>query len=96
MGIEERIGHLSTIQKEIVDIIRIIYSNASECSLDNQGRILIPPTLREFAGLQKDVAVLGIRNKIEIWSKDKWDEFREGVKEKAKALPDKLMEIGFL
>ena len=96
MGIEERIGHLSTMQKEIVDIIRIIYSNASECSLDNQGRILIPPTLREFAGLQKDVAVLGIRNKIEIWSKDKWDEFREGVKEKVKALPDKLMEIGFL
>src|SRR3989339_9883 len=94
--IEERIGHLSTMQKEVVDIVRIIYSNASECSLDNQGRILIPPTLREFARLQKDVAVLGIRNKIEIWSKDKWDEFREGVKEKVKALPDKLMEIGFL
>ncbi len=95
-GIEERLGALSTMQKEIGDIIRIIYSNASECSLDNQGRILIPPTLRDFAGIQRDVAVLGIRNKIEIWSKDKWDEFKEGVKEKVRALPDKLMEIGFL
>ncbi|MBI3599109.1 MAG: cell division/cell wall cluster transcriptional repressor MraZ, partial [Nitrospinae bacterium] len=44
----------------------------------------------------RDVAVLGIRNKIEIWSKDRWEEFKEGVKEKVKTLPDKLMEIGFL
>ncbi|MBI3600202.1 MAG: division/cell wall cluster transcriptional repressor MraZ [Nitrospinae bacterium] len=96
MRIEERLGQPSMIQKEIGDLIRLIYSYASECTLDNQGRILIPPTLREFAAIQRDVAVLGIRNKIEIWSKDRWDEFKEGVKEKVKTLPDKLMEIGFL
>jgi MraZ protein len=90
VGVEEKISKLSG------DIIRLIYSNASECPVDNQGRILIPPTLRDFAGIQRDVVVLGIKNKIEIWSKDKWDGFREGAKEKTKALPDKLMEIGFL
>lgn len=96
LGVEEKLRQLSTIQKDIRDFIRIIYSNASECSLDNQGRILIPPALRDFAGLQREVAMLGIMNKIEIWSKHRWDEFSEGVKEKAKTLPDKLMEIGFL
>jgi len=84
------------MQKDLRDFIRMIYSNASECSLDNQGRILVPTTLRDFGGLQKEVALIGIMNKIEIWSKDRWDEFNEGNKEKAKLLPDKLMEIGFL
>jgi len=51
--------------------------------------------LRDFAGLQKDIAMLGIMNKIEIWSKDKWNEFKDNVKDKAKTLPEKLMEIGF-
>jgi MraZ protein len=95
-GIEEKLRQLPTIQKDIRDFIRIIYSNASECSLDNQGRILIPTTLRDFAGLQKEVAMIGIMNKIEIWGKDKWDEFKKGAREKARALPDKLMEVGFL
>jgi len=40
--------------------------------------------LRDFAGLQKDIAMLGIMNKIEIWSKDKWNEFKDNVKDKAK------------
>lgn len=96
VGIEGRLKQLPTIQKDIRDFLRIIYSNASECSLDNQGRILIPQTLRDFAGLQKDIAMLGIMNKIEIWSKDKWNEFKDNVKDKAKTLPEKLMEIGFL
>ncbi len=96
MGMEEKLRQIPTMQKDLRDFIRMIYSNASECSLDNQGRILVPTTLRDFGGLQKEVALIGIMNKIEIWSKDRWDEFNEGNKEKAKLLPDKLMEIGFL
>ena len=42
------------------------------CELDKQGRILIPPVLREFADLQKDVVSVGVLNRIEIWSKDNW------------------------
>ena len=44
------------------------------CQLDKQGRILVPATLREFAGLEKDVVLTGNITRIEIWSKEKWIE----------------------
>ena len=47
---------------------------ASLCELDKQGRILVPATLREYAGLEKDVVLTGNINRIEIWSKQKWSE----------------------
>ena len=45
-----------------------------EFVLDRQGRILVPQTLREFAGLEKDVVLTGNLNRIEVWSKEKWNE----------------------
>ncbi len=47
---------------------------ATVCELDKQGRILVPATLREFAGLEKDVVLTGNITRIEIWSKTKWME----------------------
>jgi len=46
---------------------------AAECEPDKQGRILIPVKLRESAGLEKDIVFVGVLNKIEIWSKERWD-----------------------
>ena len=53
---------------------RFFFAGAATCELDKQGRILIPPVLREFADLQKDVVSVGVLNRIEIWSKAKWTE----------------------
>ena len=47
-------------------------SSATQCELDKQGRILVPGTLREFAGLNKDVVLTGNLTRIEVWSKEKW------------------------
>ena len=49
-------------------------AGAAECELDKQGRILLPAVLREFAGLEKDVVMVGSASKIEIWSKERFDE----------------------
>ncbi|MFV0528718.1 MAG: division/cell wall cluster transcriptional repressor MraZ, partial [Lachnospiraceae bacterium] len=54
--------------------IHFYVGGASSCEFDKQGRVLVPGTLREFAGLQKDAVLVGNINRIEVWSKDKWTE----------------------
>ncbi|MCH4166571.1 MAG: division/cell wall cluster transcriptional repressor MraZ [Megasphaera sp.] len=61
---------------------RFVFGSASEVEFDKQGRILIPGTLRTYAGLKKDVTVLGTGEKIEIWNKEAYDEYA------AKIVPD--------
>ena len=55
-------------------LIRYLMAGVNECQLDKQGRILVPQTLRQFAGLEKDVVLTGNLNRIEVWSKEKWSE----------------------
>lgn len=56
-----------------LDIKRWLFSGAGELVPDKQGRVLIPSDLREFAGLKKDVVVIGLDDKAEIWDKELWD-----------------------
>ncbi len=72
---EEKIRTQSSFRKELRDFLRLFYSGATESALDSQGRILIPPQLRERAGLTRDVVIVGVLNKIEIWSKERWERF---------------------
>ena len=76
--LEERIRKQSTLQKDIRAFLRLFYSGATETAVDGQGRILIPPPLREKAGLAREVMIVGVLNKIEIWSKARWEEFLAG------------------
>lgn len=57
------------------NFIRFFFSGATECEVDKQGRILIPANLREYAGLQKDIYVIGVSTRVEIWDKEKWDNY---------------------
>ena len=52
---------------------RFFLSGAVECDVDNQGRIIIPQSLRNYAGLVKEVVSAGVGTRIEVWGKDKWD-----------------------
>lgn len=52
---------------------RFIFSAASDPKLDSQGRVLIPQNLREYAGIEKDIVVIGVGSYIEIWAQSEWD-----------------------
>lgn len=54
------------------NFIRFFFSGATECEIDKQGRINIPQNLREYADLKKDVTIIGVSTRVEIWDKDKW------------------------
>jgi MraZ protein len=66
----EKLQQLPTSKKDSRMIIRHFCSNATNCDMDSQGRILIPAELREKAGLQRDVVFIGTVNRIEIWNSD--------------------------
>ena len=72
---EEKLQTLPLTNKNARQFARFFVAGATPCELDKQGRILLPATLREFAGLEKDVVLTGMLNRIEIWSKEKWTRF---------------------
>ena len=71
---EEKLKALPLTNQHAKTVARCFVSSAKTCELDKQGRILVPATLREFAGLEKDVVLTGNLNRIEVWSKEKWAE----------------------
>ena len=54
---------------------RFFFGGANEDAPDKNGRVLIPAHLKAFAGLDRDIVVVGVSNRLEIWSKDNWDEY---------------------
>ena len=58
-------------------VSRMFLSNALDCEFDKQGRILLPQNLRTYAGLQKDVVLVGVGNRAEIWDKDRWEQYND-------------------
>ena len=71
---EEKLRALPLTNKNARAFSRFFVAGATTCELDKQGRILVPQTLREFAGLEKDVVLTGNLNRVEVWSKEKWSE----------------------
>lgn len=70
--LEEKIKTLPMMQKEVKEFARFFFSSASECDLDKQGRILIPAAHREHANIAKNVMLVGIIDKIEVWDVKSW------------------------
>ena len=71
---EEKLRALPLTNKDARTFSRFFVAGATTCQLDKQGRILVPQTLRQFAGLEKDVVLTGNLNRIEVWSKETWSE----------------------
>ena len=72
--IEDNLSKISLTSKTGSKLTRLILGNAIECEVDKMGRILITGELRAKADLDKDVVLVGLGNRIEIWNKAEWDE----------------------
>jgi MraZ protein len=73
--LEAQLHALPAFSKPVKALSRLLTSRAVDCELDVQGRILLPGALREAASLAKDVVVVGVLSRIELWSPDAWSGF---------------------
>jgi len=91
--IEKKLKNLPFTKADARAFVRFFFSGANECELDKQGRILLPANLREYAKFDKDVVVIGVSSRIEIWSKELWENYSESEDMDYEGIAEKLQDI---
>ena len=89
---EQRFKSMSFTKQETRKFNRVFFSGAVEIIPDKQGRILVPQYLKDFAGIKREVVIIGVANRIEIWNKNSWNEFYNSSKESFEEIAEKLID----
>ena len=79
--------------KDARNFMRFFLSGATTNELDKQGRINIANSLIKYAGLQKDCVIIGVNERLEVWDKDRWNNFIEANEDIISDIADKLFEV---
>ena len=72
--IEQKLNNLASFETKTRSLQRLLVGNASDVEMDAAGRILVPPPLRQFAGLSKEVVLVGQGTKFELWNESQWNQ----------------------
>jgi len=91
----EKLNTLPFTKKDARNFTRFMTSGAITLEFDRQGRVNIPSYLNEYASLSKDVVIVGVINRIEIWSKEKWEEFMNNNVESLSDISENLFDSNF-
>lgn len=91
---EEKLRTLPLTNKNARTFTRFFLGSAVEGVLDKQGRVLISSALRDFAGLEKEVVLVGVLDRVEIWDKAKWDESNAEVEANMDDIAGHMEELG--
>lgn len=91
---ENKLKQLPLTSRDARAFVRLFFSGAIECELDKQGRITISQTLREHAKMNKDVVIIGVSTRVEIWSKEEWDHYNETADLSYDDIAEKMAELG--
>ena len=92
--VEEKLKNLPLTNKDGRAFVRFFFSGASEGETDKQGRALIPSTLKEYAKIEKDVVIIGVSTRIEIWSVEEWNRFSSEAEMSIDEIAAKMSELG--
>lgn len=92
-ALSEKVASLPLAQGSARLFSRMIYSG-TECKLDKQGRILLPPPLREHADIDSEAVVIGVNSRLEIWSKKRWQELITRMEEESGLIAEQLASLG--
>jgi len=88
----DQITDVKNLKGSVRHFHRAIYANAQFVACDKLGRIVIPQTHVEFAGLREEVIILGVKQRLEIWSKERWKEYQEKILEDFEKLTEDIYQ----
>ncbi|HHY38845.1 MAG TPA: division/cell wall cluster transcriptional repressor MraZ [Clostridia bacterium] len=91
--IQEKLKSLSLTRSDARAFTRFLFSGAQEAQVDRQGRVLISPNLREYAALDKEVVLVGVSTRAEIWAKEQWERYKERAGASFAEVAEKLADI---
>jgi MraZ protein len=91
--LESKFKAMAFTKRENRKFQRIFFAGAQQALPDKQWRILVPDYLKEFGGLSKEIMIVGVSNRIEIWDKVKWAEFYKSSKEDYEEIAENLMDF---
>ncbi|WCK53093.1 division/cell wall cluster transcriptional repressor MraZ [Aneurinibacillus sp. Ricciae_BoGa-3] len=91
--LEQKLTSLPFTRSDVRAFTRLLFSGATECSLDKQGRVNIPPALRKHAQLEKDCIVTGVSRRVEIWSEDVWETYCAQSADSFNEIAEKIVDF---
>ncbi|KYZ77096.1 division/cell wall cluster transcriptional repressor MraZ [Anaerosporomusa subterranea] len=92
--IESKLKQLPLAKAEARAFVRFFFSGAAELECDKQGRVLVPGNLRDYAALDKDIVIIGVLNRIEIWDKTAWEEYNNQIGPTVNDIAEHLVDLG--
>lgn len=94
-AVEEKLSSLPFTNSKARAVMRFFFSSACECEMDKQGRVLLPANLREHAGIQREIVIIGVRERLEVWSREKWEKYYAECAESIEDMAEDLDGLGF-
>ncbi len=92
--VEDKLKSLPLTNRDARAFIRFFFSGASESNLDKQGRVLIPQNLREHSKIDKDAVIIGVATRLEIWSKEIWENYIDEDNLSYDSIAERMAELG--
>lgn len=93
-SLENKIKALPLGRSEARAFVRFLFSGASVCTLDKQGRVAIPSALRAYASCEKEIVILGVSTRVEIWSEENWQSYMNKAEIDFDDLAEKIIDTG--
>ena len=91
---ESKLKTLPLTNKNARDFVRFFLSGAVECEIDKQGRFLIPGNLRTYAILEKEIIIIGVGTRIEIWNREEWKKYSSDENISADEIAENMTMLG--
>ena len=91
--LEDKLKSLPFTKQQSRTFNRLYFSGASEIDIDTQGRVILPEYLKEFAQIKREVVIIGVADRIEVWGRGRWDKFYQENKKRFEEMAENLFEV---